>query len=171
MEQVTAKPYAENRDANLRDLLERRRAHRSVAPPLERGWIAQEDGKRRPRGKPCFADEMVQRAGGMIFEAIFAHDFQAFAHGFRKGHRQHQALHELREQCRTLPSNWRVDADVRGFFDNLDWSHLRECMQQRVSDGGIRRLSGKWRHAGVLEAGVLRHLDKGTPQGGGRAPT
>ena len=51
-------------------------------------------------------------------------------------------------------------------FDNLDWGHLREFIQQRVSDGGILRLIGKWLHAGVLEAGELIHPDKGTPQGG-----
>jgi RNA-directed DNA polymerase len=166
MDQVTAQQYAENLDENLRDLHERLRANRYVAPPVERVWIEKEDGKKRPRGKPCFEDKMVQRAVVMILEAIFAHDFHAFSHGFRKGHSQHQALHELREQCRTLHINWIVDADVSGCFDNLDWSHLRAFIQRRVSDGGILRLIGKWLHAGVLEAGVLMHLDKGTPQGG-----
>ena len=71
----------------------------------------------------------------MILEAIFEHDFYGFSHGFKKGHSQHQALHELREQCRTLNITWIVDADVSGFFDNLDWGHLREFIQQRVSDG------------------------------------
>jgi RNA-directed DNA polymerase len=170
MDQVTAQQYAENLDENLRDLHERLRANRYVAPPVERVWIEKEDGKRRPIGKPCFEDKIVQRAVVMILEAIFAHDFHAFSHGFRKGHSQHQALHELREQCRTLHINWIVDADVSGFFDNLDWSHLRAFIQHRVSDGGILRLIGTWLHAGVLEAGVLRHLDKGTPQGGVISP-
>jgi hypothetical protein len=129
-------------------------------------WIEKAGGKKRPRGKPCFEDKIVQRAVVMILEAIFEQDFHAFSHGFRKGHSPHQALHELREQCRTLPINWRVDAEVSGFFDNLAWSHLRECIQQRVRDGGILRLIGKWLPAGVLEAGALRHPDKGTPQGG-----
>ena len=87
-----------------------------------------------------------------------------------KGHRQHQARHELREQCRTWHSNGRVDADVSGLFDHLDWGPLRECIQQRVSDGGMLRRLGTWLHAGVLEAGALMHPDKGPPQGGGRAP-
>ncbi len=63
-----------------------------------------------------------------------------------------------------------MDADVSGFFDNLDWNLLREFIQQRVSDGGILRLIGKWLHAGVLEAGELMHPDKGTPQGGVISP-
>src|SRR5262249_24996486 len=170
VDKVTAKQYAENLDENLRDLHERLRANRYVAPPVERVWIEKEGGKKRPIGKPCFEAKIVQWAVVIILEAIFARDFHAFSHGFRKGHGQHQALHELREQCRTLHINWIVDADVSGFFANLDWSHLRAFIQHRVSDGGILRLIGKWLHAGVLEAGVLMHPDKGTPQGGVISP-
>jgi RNA-directed DNA polymerase len=113
---------------------------------------------------------MVQRAVVMILEAIFAPDFHAFSHGFRKGHSPHQALQERREQCRTLPINGRVDADVSGCVDHVAWSHLRECSPQRVRDGGRRRLMGQWLHAGVLEAGALMHPAKGTPQGGVLSP-
>ncbi len=170
IDQVTAKQYAENLDEHLRDLHERLRDQRYVAPPVERVWIEKEGGKKRPIGKPCFEDKIVQRAVVMLLEAIFEQDFHAFSHGFRKGHSPHQALHELREQCRELHINWIVDADVSGFFDNLDWSYLREFLQQRVKDGRILRLIGKWLHAGVLEAGALMHPDKGTPQGGVISP-
>jgi RNA-directed DNA polymerase len=170
MDQVTAQQYAEYLEDNLRDLQERLCDNRYVAPPVERVWIEKEEGRQRPIGKPCFEDKIVQRAVVMILEAIFEHDFQALSHGFRKGHSPHQALHELREQCRTLYINWIVDADVSGFFENLDWSPLREFLQQRVNDGRILRLIGKWLHAGVLEAGALLHPDKGTPQGGVISP-
>src|SRR4029450_13380831 len=113
---------------------------------------------------------MVQRAVVLILAASCEHDFHAFSHGFRKGPRPHQALHELREQCRKVHINWIGDADVSGFFDNLDWSYLREFIQQRVIDGRILRLIGKWLHAGVLEVGALIHPDKGTPQGGVISP-
>ena len=170
VDKVTAKQYADNLDDNLLDLHERLRDNRYVAPPVERVWIEKEDGKKRPIGKPCFEDKIVQRAVVMILEAIFEQDFHGFSHGFRKGHSQHQALHELREQCRKLNIAWIVDADVSGFFDNLDWGHLREFIQQRVSDGGILRLLGKWLHAGVLESGELTYPDKGAPQGGVISP-
>jgi group II intron reverse transcriptase/maturase len=170
VDQVTAQQYAEHLDDNLRDLHERLRDHRYVAPPVERVWIEKDAGKQRPRGKPCFEDKMVQRAVVMMLEASFEPEFHAFSHGFRKGHSQHQALHELREQCRTLHIAWIVEADVSAFFDNLDWGHLREFIQQRVRDGGIVRLLGKWLHAGVLESGALRYPAKGTPQGGVISP-
>jgi RNA-directed DNA polymerase len=170
LDQVTAQQYAEPLDDNLRDRYERRRDHRYVAPPVERVWSEKDDGKKRPIGKPCVEDKSVQRAVVMILEAIFEQDFPAFSQGFRKGHSPHQAVHERREQCRTLHINWRVDAEVSGFFDTLDWSPLREFLQQRVKDGRILRLSGKWLHAGVLEAGALMHPATGTPQGGVIAP-
>ena len=170
MDKVTAKQYAGHLEANLQDLHERLRDNRYVAPPVERVWIEKEDGKQRPIGKPCFEDKIVQRAVVMILEAIFEPALHAFSHGFRKGHSQHQALRELREQCRTLHINWIVDADVSGFFDSLDWGRLRELIQQRVNDGRILRLIGKWLHAGVLEAGELTHPDKGVPQGGSISP-
>ena len=170
MDKVTATQYAENLDDNLGDLHERLRDDRYIAPPVERVWIEKGEGKKRPIGKPCFEDTIVQRAVVMILEAIFEQDFHDFSHGFRKGHSQHHALHELRELCRKLNITWRVDADVSGFFDNLDWNLLRECIQQRVCDGGILRLIGTWLHAGVLEAGELMHPDKGTPQGGVISP-
>lgn len=170
VDQVTATQYAAHLDANLQDLSERLRDKRYVAPPVERVWIEKEDGTKRPIGKPCFEDKRVQRAVVMIVEAIFEQDFHGFSHGFRKGHSQHQALHELREQCRTLNITWIVDADVSGFFDNLDWGHLREFIQQRVRDGGILGLLGKWLHAGVLESGAVTSPDKGAPQGGVISP-
>jgi RNA-directed DNA polymerase len=118
VDQVTATQYAEPLEDNLRDLHERWRDKRYVAPPVEGVWIEQEGGKKRPRGKPCFEDKMVQRAVVMRLEAIFAQACHAFSHGFRQGHSPHHALHELREQCRTWHINWRVDADGSGCFDN-----------------------------------------------------
>ena len=170
VDQVTAKQYAEPLEANLRDLHERWQDNRYVAPPVARVWMEQEDGKKRPISKPGFEDKMVQRAGVMILEAIFDPDFQAFAHGFRKGHSPHQALNELREQCSKSHIQWRVDAEVRGCFDTIDRSYLRERLKQRVNDGGILRLIGKWLNAGVLEAGELTYPDQGTPQGGVASP-
>jgi RNA-directed DNA polymerase len=75
VDQVTATQYADNLDDNLRDLHERLRDNRYVAPPVGRVWIEKDDGKQRPIGKPCFEDKIVQRAVVMILEAIFDQDF------------------------------------------------------------------------------------------------
>jgi group II intron reverse transcriptase/maturase len=170
VDKVTAKEYAENLDENLNDLYERLRTKRYVAPPVERVWIEKDEKSKRPIGKPTFEDKIVQRAAVMLLGAIYEQEFYDFSHGFRKGHSQHQALRELRELCIKLNIGWILDADVSGFFDNLDHSWLGQIIKRRVNDGGMLRLIGKWLNAGVVEGGVLTYPDKGTPQGGVISP-
>jgi group II intron reverse transcriptase/maturase len=170
LDKVTAGEYTENLEENLKALHMRLKAGLYVAPPVERRWIEKENGKLRPIGVPTFEDKIVQRAVTMVLNAIYENDFYNFSHGFRPGHSQHQALHELREQCRTLNINWIVDADVSGFFDNLDHGHLRDFIKQRINDGAILRLIGKWLNAGVMEDESLTYPEKGTPQGGVISP-
>jgi RNA-directed DNA polymerase len=167
---VTAKEYAVDLEANLLDLHERMFSGRYIAPPVERVWIDKEDGKKRPIGKPTFEDKIVQRAVAMLLGAVYEQDFYNFSHGFRPNRNAHQALQLLKEQCVKMKVGWIVDADVSGFFDNLDHGLLREILQRRVNDGGVTRFIGKWLNAGVLEDGALKHTDKGTPQGGVISP-
>lgn len=170
VDRVTAKQYAKNLEGNLHDLHGRLRNHSYKAPPVERVWIDKEGGKKRPIGKPTFEDKVVQRACVMLLSPIYDHDFYEFSHGFRTGHSQHGTLAELERRCWNTNINWVVDADVSGFFDNLDYAILREFIQKRVNDGGINRLIGKWLNAGVVEDGQRSRSKKGTPQGGVISP-
>ena len=170
VDKVTAKEYAKDLDGNLAGLYERLRAGRYKAPPVERAWIEKDEKSKRPIGKPTFEDKIVQRAAVMLLGAIYEQDFCDFSHGFRKGHSQHQALDELWKLCTKMNTGWILDADVSGFFDNLDHGWLRKIIKQRVNDGGMLRLIGKWLNAGVVEGGVLTYPDKGTPQGGVISP-
>jgi RNA-directed DNA polymerase len=162
---VTADAYAEHLEENLRDLHERLRSGRYQAPPVKRHWLAKADGSQRPIGLPTLEDKIVQRAVTMLLGAIYEEDFHEFSHGFRPGHSAHQALSELREQCREQRINWIVDADVSGFFDSLGHDLLQEMLQRRVRDGSILRLIGKWLHAGVLDGETLLQPETGSPQG------
>ncbi len=167
---VTAQSYAEHLDENLRDLQERLRSGRYQAAPVERVWIEQDDGGQRPIGKPTFEDNIVQRAVAMLLEAIYEQDFYDGSYGFRQGRSPHEALHELRQRCMTEGIGWIVDADVSGYFDSIDRTRLREVLRQRVNDGRILRLIGKWLRAGVMEDGALAHPETGVVQGGVIAP-
>jgi RNA-directed DNA polymerase len=166
----TAQTYAEHRDENLRDLHERRRSGGYQAAPVERMWIEQDEGGQRPLGQPVFEDKIVQRAVTMRLEALYEHDFYEGSYGVRQGRSPHEALHELRQRCLTEGSGWIVDADVRGDFDRIDRTRLREGLRMRVNDGRILRLLGKWRRAGVMEEGVLPQAATGVVQGGVRSP-
>ena len=92
------------------------------------------------------------------------------SYGFRRGRSAHGALSALWDQCAAHEIQWILDVDISKFFDTLDHAHLRSFLQHRVCDGVITRLIGKWLNAGVLEHGVVRHPDEGTPQGGSISP-
>ena len=106
----------------------------------------------------------------MLLGAIYEQDFHDFSYGFREGRSPHQALRQLREQCQGQNINWIIDADVSGFFDEIDHGLLREVIKHRVNDGSILRLIGKWLRAGVMDAGNLTRPESGSPQGGVISP-
>jgi RNA-directed DNA polymerase len=167
---VTAKDYEANLEANLRDLLERIKSGRYKAPPVRRTYIPKADGSQRPLGIPSFEDKVAQRAIAMVLEAVYEQDFLSCSYGFRPGRSAHQALHQLQGVITLRKQCWVLDVDVRKYFDSLSHSHLREILDQRVTDGVIRRMIGKWLNAGVLEAGNLHFATEGTPQGGVISP-
>jgi RNA-directed DNA polymerase len=167
---VTAGDYEQKLEENLRGLHDRLRTGRYSATPVERVWRDKEDGSKRPIGMPVLEDKIVQRAGVMLLEAVYEQDFYDCSYGGRPGRSAHQALLELREQCMKLNINWIVDADIKGFFDNINRKKLIEILRLRVNDGGIIRLIGKWFNAGVLDGGALSYPEKGTPQGGVISP-
>jgi group II intron reverse transcriptase/maturase len=63
-----------------------------------------------------------------------------------------------------------LEVDIRKFFDTLDHAHLRSFLQQRIRDGVVLRLIGKWLNAGVMEDGAVTHPESGSPQGGVISP-
>jgi RNA-directed DNA polymerase len=167
---VTAKDYGKNLEANLIDLHDRLKGKRYVAPPIKRVWIEKEGGKKRPIGISEFEDKIVQKAVSMLMGAVYEQDFHPFSYGFREEHNAHQALAEIREQCMRHGIRWIYDADITGFFDNIERSWLRTFIQQRINDGGLLRLIGKWLNAGVMEGEQITYSDRGTPQGGTISP-
>ena len=170
VDKVSAKEYAENLEENLYNLHQRLRRGQYVATPVRRVWIDKEGGKKRPIGITAVEDKIVQKAVATILEAVYDVDFYDFSHGFREGHSQHRAVSEIREACLKLNIGWIVSADITGLFDNIDHGLLRSMIKQRVNDGGILRLVGKWLNAGVMEEGNLSYPGKGTPQGGVISP-
>ncbi len=167
---VTAKEYAVNLEANLSNLHERLRKQQYYAPPVKRTYLEKEDGSKRPIGMPVFESKVVERAVVMLLGAVYEQDFHDCSYGFRPGRSPHHALTKLRNQCAWGNTSVVVDADVSGCFDNIPKGPLLEVIRQRVNDGGILRLIGKWLNAGVLDGEELFYPEKGTPQGGVISP-
>jgi RNA-directed DNA polymerase len=119
---------------------------------------------------PTLEDKVAQRAILLLLEPIYETDFLPCSYGFRPGRSAHDALHGLRKGFMEMGLRWVVDVDISKYFDTIDHAQLRRFLDQRVTDGVVRRMIDKWLKAGVLEKGVLRRTTGGTPQGGVISP-
>jgi RNA-directed DNA polymerase len=168
----SAEEYASNLEGNLQSLLDRAKSGDHYrAPPVRRVHIPKGDGeKTRPIGIPTFEDKVLQKAVAMVLEAVYEQDFLSCSYGFRPGRGAHDALDALWKQTMGMRGGWVLEGDIEKFFDSVDHAKLREVLNQRVGDGVLIRLIGKWLNAGVMEEGTVRRPDTGTPQGGVISP-
>jgi group II intron reverse transcriptase/maturase len=170
VDKVAPATYAEDLDGNLSRLLDQAKSGLYRAPPVRRVHIPKGNGETRPLGIPTFEDKILQRAVVMLLTPIYETDFRDCSFGFRPGRSPHQALDRIHEHLRSMGGAWILDVDLRKFFDTLDHVHLQALVRNRVADGVILRLIGKWLNAGALDNGAQVHPEAGTPQGGVISP-
>jgi len=119
----------------------------------------------RPLGIPALEDKLVQAGLVKILQAIYEQDFIDDSYGFRPGRGCHDALRALSQTVENQPINYIVEADIRGFFDNVDQDQLMAFLAHRIADKRILRYIKRFLKVGVQEEGVFRASDRGTPQG------
>jgi len=165
VDEMTWQEYEAGLKGRLADL--HSRVHRGAyrALPSRRVYIEKGDGRKRPLGIDAVEDKIVQHAVVSVLNQIYEEDFLGFSYGYRPGRSQHKALDALSYALVKRKVNYVLDADIQGFFDNLDKAWMIKFVEHRVADQRILRLIQKWLRAGVMDDGKWSDTETGTPQG------
>lgn len=171
VDEVTWAEYESNLDSNLVALVDRLKRKAYRARLVRRHYISKGNGKHRPLGIPVLEDKLVQHAAKTILEAIYEADFVEYSFAYRPERSAKDAARELCFRLQFAPLSWLVEADITGFFDNIDHAWMLRMLEERIDDRAFVRLIGKWLKAGVLEdIHTVTHPGAGTPQGGVISP-
>jgi len=171
IDRVTKESYGEDLDKNLDDLLERMKRYGYKPQPVRRTYIPKTGSdKLRPLGIPAYEDKLVQGVMRKVLDEIYREKFYDFSYGFREGKGCHQAITEVQNIIGTKKISFVVDADIKGFFDNVDHDWLMKFLEHDIEDKNFLRYVKRFLKAGIMEELAYTESDKGTPQGGSISP-
>jgi len=163
---VDYETYRANLSDNTAKIVDELKKGRYKAKLVRRHYIPKIGG-RRPLGIPVVGDKVLQTAAAQILSAIYEQDFLECSHGYRRGKSPQRAALELSKRIHRGRFGWIVDADIKGFFDNMNHEWLMKMLKQRIEDRKLLGLIRKWLKAGILEEdGQVIYPVTGTPQGG-----
>ena len=167
VDRVSARDYENNLEENIRQLVERLKKSNYRAKLVRRQYIPKGEGKYRALGIPATEDKLLQLAVKRILEAIYEQDFLRCSYGYRPKTGALDAVDKLTVKLQFGRYEYVVEADIKGYFDNIDHEWLIKMLEQRIDDRALMRLIKKWLRAGILDTdGKVLHPVTGTPQGG-----
>ena len=165
VDRVSWLEYSKNVDENLESLVSRLKRKVFKPLPARRVYIPKGNGERRPLGISTIENKIVESGITRILQSIYEADFYDFSYGFRPGKNAHQALKVIGDDINFKPVNHIVEADIKGFFDNVEHDLLLEFMKIRIKDTSLLFLINRFLKAGYIDNKHLIITDKGTPQG------
>jgi len=165
IDSVSWEDYGQNLDENLELLVSRLKRKKYKPIPAKRVYIPKGENDKRPLGISAVENKIVEKGIVSILESIYEQDFLDSSYGFRPRRNSHQALKRLNDLIMFQPVNHIVEADIKGFFDNVSHELLIEFIQKRVNDTTLLNLIRRFLKAGYIEDGMLVNSEVGTPQG------
>ena len=167
---ISFEEYEQDLEQNLETLVSKMKQFSYRPQPAKRVYIPKSDSKRRPLGMPALEDKIVQMCITRILVAIYENDFVDSSYGFRPKRSCHDALLSLNQMIMENPVNHVIDADIKGFFDNVSHKWMSRCLEERIADKNFLRLIVRFLKSGIVEQGKYFDTEEGTPQGGILSP-
>jgi len=168
---VTAEQFKQRLPENINAIAHRLKRNLYRTNDVKRVYIPKSNGKERPLGLPTLEDKLVQQTVSEILQSIWEQDFLPNSYGYRPQKSAHKAIKSLQLNLQYNRYGYIVEADIKGFFDNMDHAWLMRKLEQRIDDQRILTLINQWLKAKIVEPNGLKHKPvSGTPQGGVISP-
>lgn len=163
---VSKAQYGKELAQNLDDLSGRLKDMKYRPQPKRRSYVPKPgSAKGRPLGISSFEDKLVESSVKRVLDPIYEQAFEDSSYGYRPGHSPHECLDDLGRTIQQERVHHIVEADIRSFFDRVNHEWMLKFLAHRIGDPRILRLISRMLRAGIMEDGLVRASEEGTPQG------